>query len=430
MAGPRFEGDIPLWNAVNHGDISAVEVALEAGANVNGHPGQPYAPIVAAIFANHADIVTHLLKQGANPGKTVTIESISPSRAEVAQLFGVSALHVAVSVSNVRIIHSLLMSSSASINATDDKGRTPLMTSCMSECITIEVVRLLLEAGADPALADSNGIIPLHMVVSQSGSTALVDMLCSRAPSSVNHRAFNDKTPLYLACRVGHEGAVSKLLSQGAKQLALCTNIDVCPLAIAVENGHLGVVRVLMNEGGIPAVGGVMALPRAMQISIIRHRAIILRLLLTADGEEGRSKWVNVNYEGMCLLHCGAGFCNSIAVSILLEAGALEASRDAAGYIPRDIVGRYLPRGVRIDPAKAVAIGRMLQRGSAYRARSWAWPSLEYTDATDVAVAATAPAAVVRSVFPAVDIAPGIRVQMFLPKRTTSGKFFSTLIDR
>ncbi|CAM9602212.1 unnamed protein product, partial [Laminaria digitata] len=206
-------------------------------------------------------------------------------------------------------------------------------------------------------------------------------MLYSRAPATLNRCTAEGRTPLYWACLRDHESMVSKLLSLGAMQSIPPDRS--CPLAAAVNEGFVDVVKVLINEGGIRAVGGEMPLAEALRTAVVFHRARILRLLLTADGDEGLSEWANTYLKGNHLLHAGASWCCPAEVSILLEAGADEAARDWQGFIPRDVIGLNIGRDdePQTNRGKEVAIHRMLQRGPAYQARSWAWPSDNQADA-------------------------------------------------
>ncbi|CAM9901192.1 unnamed protein product, partial [Laminaria digitata] len=126
------------------------------------------------------------------------------------------------------------------------------------------------------------------------------------------------------------------------------------------------------------AIGGELALTAGLTRAVCARRARILRLLLTLDGEENRSKWANLDVEGDGpLLHYGAGYCCSATVSVLLEAGADEAARDFKGRAPQHVIGLCLSRDdlpmARVEE-EAVAIRRMLKRCPAYRARSFSWP--------------------------------------------------------
>ena len=53
--------DLYLLSAVFKGNLSAVKAALEAGANVNGSPGQFLVPIAAAAVVGNANMVKFLL---------------------------------------------------------------------------------------------------------------------------------------------------------------------------------------------------------------------------------------------------------------------------------------------------------------------------------------------------------------------------------
>ncbi|CAN0399520.1 unnamed protein product, partial [Scytosiphon promiscuus] len=233
---------------MRYGTISAVEAALGAGANVDGHPDQPYAPIAMAIVGKSTDIVNHLLRHGADPDKPVTVGVLLPGRVIGSPILGARALHIAIKAESVEIIRLLLKGSRADPNATDNEGNTPLMTACLRQCVSVEMVRLLLEAGADPALADNTGVIALH-AAAHSDIPDLIDMLHSKAPGTLNRCSSYGMTPLYVACYQGHEAIVSKLLSLGAMQPEPYRKSDVCPLAIAVAKGFVGVVSVLLNDG-------------------------------------------------------------------------------------------------------------------------------------------------------------------------------------
>ncbi|CAM9172060.1 unnamed protein product [Laminaria digitata] len=419
--------DKQFVQAVCDRNFDFVKTALETGANVNGSPEQSLPPIAAATMLGNVGMVDFLLGQGANPDKPVCIDGFSC-------IPGERTLHMAARGGKVEIVRLLLNRSRADPNATDNAGRTPLMSTCSTVLIFVEVVRLLLEAGADPTLAAKDGQIPLHMVA-VNGHTNLFDMLYTPAPATLNCCGANGQTPLFWACGKGHESIVSKLLSLGAMQPL--DGHAMCPLQAAIAADFVGVVRVLLNEGGIRAVGGSMPLGRALFLAVTQRRARILRVLLTADGEEERSDWANIIVGDRPLLHSCASYCYPAGLSVLLEAGADEAARHS-GRIPRDVIGMDLGRDAesQMDRGKETAIRRMLQRGPAYRARSWAWPADEEADAggsgdggTAAATAAAAAAAVLSS-SPTVPKAPVIGVRIFRPKKESSSKFFVRLVGR
>lgn len=206
---------------------------------------------------------------------------------------------MAAKTGNIEAVRLLLQRDDTDINLTDYLGCTPLMATCdttpacagvagwlleggahtvlkpkhglfpLDAAARVEVVRLLLEAGADPTLATSLGFIPMHAAV-HSGNRYLIDTLYSSAPTSLNHRSEDGFTPLFVACVGGNESIVSNLILLGAMHhvdpdVSMC----MCPLVPAVINNHVDVVRVLVREGGITAIGGEEALPSALECAVL-----------------------------------------------------------------------------------------------------------------------------------------------------------------
>lgn len=433
---PSGGSDLQLLQGVSNGNFKAVKAALQAGANVNGPPEQPCPPIAAAAIADQATIVNFLLEQGADPDRPVTEELPHPcTKSDMAAAApGERALHIAARSGNVDIVRLLLERAHADPNATDKKGCTPLLAVCDSSNVkyVAEIVQLLLGAGGDPALAEENGIVPLH-VVSYRGYLDLVDDMHSRSPSTLNRCASKGQTPLFLACVGGHETVVSRLLSLGAVQPMPAEDDSMLPLSVAVSNGFLGVVRVLLSEKGITAIGGRAVLPNALFTVVKAHDARILRLLLAVDGQEKRLAWANTLVKGRYLLHYAAGYCCPAAVSILLEAGADEAACDSEGRIAGDVIGVGLGRdgGIQMDRGKEDSIRRMLQRGPAYRAQSWALPSDATADAGGSDGGGGAAAALSSQPTTAVPKAPVSGWRIFRPKeQSSSNKLFVRVVDR
>jgi ankyrin repeat protein len=55
-----------LWLAASEGNIDNIREALEAGAKINGPPGDKNAPLGAAIMGDHVDAAAVLLAAGAD----------------------------------------------------------------------------------------------------------------------------------------------------------------------------------------------------------------------------------------------------------------------------------------------------------------------------------------------------------------------------
>ncbi|CAM9233455.1 unnamed protein product [Laminaria digitata] len=122
------------------------------------------------------------------------------------------------------------------------------MSTCRSTRARVEVVEFLLEAGANPAVANENGFTAFHMAATD-GRTDLVDILLSKARATLNRCASDGQTPFLLACNNGHESMVTKLLLIGAMQPTSRIENRRCPLDSAVFKGFAGVLRLLISEG-------------------------------------------------------------------------------------------------------------------------------------------------------------------------------------
>ncbi|CAN0135296.1 unnamed protein product [Scytosiphon promiscuus] len=351
---------------------------LAAGASVDGSSDLEWQPILAAAASGKVSMAELLIKHDAN----LDLGSVNDLRCsgglEVLGK-GVTCLHVAINMYNIDVFRCLLRSG-ANPNAANGKGLTPLMLTCILEDSARGAQRAtmaaeLIEAGADPALADFQGKTALGFAAARS-QIDLIDILLLNAPTTLNRATPDGLTPLYAAAMSGKDEAVSHLLAAGARQPPASAEKDMCPLVAAVRENHAEVVRVLLTEQGMQAIGGSEAIPRAVGAAAAarKGRAGVVRMLLSAEGRERRQHWARCVFKGDPVLHCAVSYGNISAARVLLSAGADEAAENDDGRPAREVVGFNAP-SLQRDPAKKRAIARMLERGPAYRARSWAWPA-------------------------------------------------------
>jgi ankyrin repeat protein len=134
-------------------------------------------------------------------------------------------------------------------NARDPYLNEPVLSYAIA-LAPLEVVRALLEAGADPNYEDLGGFPSLFGAIDArraDGAALLALLLASGA--DVQQRGINDYTPLHHAAARDDAAAVEVLLAHGADPEAR-TRIDDCstPLEEALRGGCEAAVRALRER--------------------------------------------------------------------------------------------------------------------------------------------------------------------------------------
>lgn len=185
--------------AAFHGHNDILQLLIEKGADVTSNPGyQGYRPIHCAAKSGHLSTVRMLIEQGAEVDVLVAPVEAVGRHTRIRSLenqVGSTPLHLAARMGKLAVVKYLL-EQSANVNAHEtDTGTTPMHEAVngwvamgkipnyerklkMRESY-IEVIRLLIENGADMELTDEDGATPnmLAMVNTDETDEEQIDAL-------------------------------------------------------------------------------------------------------------------------------------------------------------------------------------------------------------------------------------------------------------
>ncbi|KAI0965233.1 ankyrin repeat-containing domain protein [Xylaria arbuscula] len=228
--------DDPAWSP-NLGLLGICQDLLDLGVDPNNHPGSPPMLVGAATSAksnNRLSIIKLLIDKGTHLndvdkyGQTAlwyTCLLDDPQMLEIATLllehgahvnhqsqWGATPLHIAAYRGKVDLLQLLVKSPGVNLNVLDNQNQTPLHVACNNE----ELVKILLEAGAEPN-AEPAG-----------------------APSV-----------LYRAIIRGLEEVVRLLVQYGARiHNPNGETSQYEPMEVAVIEGRSNILRILADGGG------------------------------------------------------------------------------------------------------------------------------------------------------------------------------------
>lgn len=173
-----------LAAAVASGDAAQIRRAL-AGV----HPDTPAADgssvLIAAIGAGNLVAVQILLDAGADPDR--------------AGKGGETPVHAAAFADDPRLLQAVLAHGGNPDVRNAVTGESPLASAIVG--LGLPQVRLLLEAGADPNAADHNGDTPLHAAGSVNAGGAILALLEAGARPMARNSAGDTFQPYYFQLR-------------------------------------------------------------------------------------------------------------------------------------------------------------------------------------------------------------------------------------
>lgn len=264
------QGMTPLHIASLNGRRDLAELLLNAGALCDQKDSQGLTPLLMAASRGYGDIIDLLLNHGADgalrhpafggvadivfatecrkgQAPSITqglIKRGLPFNPNAASAFGLTPLRMAVALGNVAAA-AWLLEQGADINLTLPKdGRTPLTDAVFRN--RSEVVQLLLDKGADVAIADNDGNTALLYAI-KSGNAALVKSLLDHGANVGDRDRYYRRNALHWAAIKGHPDMVRLLLERGADAMAT-DSLGRTPLTYARQYGHRSATALLQGK--------------------------------------------------------------------------------------------------------------------------------------------------------------------------------------
>jgi len=190
-----------LVEAAARGDARQVADLLDRGADVDARDASGRTAVTAAVYAGSAQTVRVLVDAGANvnlqddsranaflalgeTGNVSVLDEVLRGDPDVrfTNRFGGTALIPAAHRGHVEMVRALLARTEVDVDHVNDPGWTALLEAVIlgdGGPAHTEIVRMLLEAGADRDIADRDGVTPLEHA-SRSGYDDIAALLTSR----------------------------------------------------------------------------------------------------------------------------------------------------------------------------------------------------------------------------------------------------------
>ncbi|XP_065584178.1 ankyrin repeat, PH and SEC7 domain containing protein secG-like [Artemia franciscana] len=232
-------------------------------------------------------------------------------------------LHLAVISGDLEVI-KMILDKGADVNARDIYGESPLHLAASSRC-SQTVIECLLKFGADVHIRNSEQLSPLHLAA-HCGHTLTVECLL-RSSADINARGKYDGSPLHLAAVRGHTQTAECLLRSGADVNARCI-YDQSPLHLAAFHGHTQTAKCLSRCGAEVNARDIYGKSPLHLAAFHGHTQTVECLLRSGADINARGK-----YDGSPL-HLAAFRGHTQTAECLLRSGADVNARDIDDQSP------------------------------------------------------------------------------------------------
>jgi ankyrin repeat protein len=294
---------------------SRIKLLLSLGANINAKDSNNKTALTCAAMKKNAKAVKLLLKANAD--------------SNVQDSLGSTPLFYAAENEDIEVVKLLLAHPNINSNVKNNEGTSVLMAAVHTRTRNLELVKILLNRGADPNAQDSDGDTPLLCTASgccAGGENAVeVAQLLLSNKAHVNIKNNDGDTPLLNAAAEGRYKMVKLLVANGANVNAQ-NNEGATPLMYAAGAGDIEITKLLLDADADITIKDTQG-TTALICAVTDEHPEIVKLLLTHPNIN-----VNIkdNQDRTALMHA-AGMAYTEIVKLLLDAHATVTAMDIYG---------------------------------------------------------------------------------------------------
>uniref|UniRef100_A0A3B4Y8B4 Ankyrin 1 n=1 Tax=Seriola lalandi dorsalis TaxID=1841481 RepID=A0A3B4Y8B4_SERLL len=330
-----------LHLASKEGHVKMVLELLHSGIELEATTKKGNTALHIAALAGQEKVVAELVNYGANVNAQSHQKGFSP-------------LYMAAQENHLEVVKFLLENGANQSLPTED-GFTPLavalqqghenVVALLINYGTKGKVRLpalhiaarnddtrtaavLLQNDPNPDVLSKTGFTPLH-IAAHYENMSVAQLLLNRG-ANVNFTPKNGITPLHIASRRGNVMMVRLLLDRGA-QIDAKTKDELTPLHCAARNGHVRIIEILLEHGApiqAKTKNGLSPIHMAAQGD---HMDCVRQLL------QYNAEIDDITLDHLTPLHVAAHCGHHRMAKVLLDKGAKANARALNGFTPLHI---------------------------------------------------------------------------------------------